>query len=74
MLKDRASRERGVRFKLFEQRHFLHLHLREVVPAMFHRILFAQIYTASTWLPGMNKSEARLSSGDTREVSSHTAK
>ena len=42
MLKVIASRERGVRFKQFKQQLFLHLHLREVAPAMFRRILVAQ--------------------------------
>ena len=41
-MKAHASRKLGVRVKLFEEQHFIQLHLREVVPAMFRRIVVAQ--------------------------------
>ena len=39
------------RVKLFEEQHFIHLHLREVAPAMLRRIVVAQtmLHQPGTW-------------------------
>ena len=41
-VKGRASKERGVRIKLSEEQHCIHLHPQEVPPAILRRIVVAQ--------------------------------
>ena len=64
------SKERGVRVKLFELQHYIHLYHREVVPATLRHIVVAQtlLHRPGPW---QNKSEARLSSSDSRGLVVH---
>ena len=50
-VKGHASRERGVRIKLSEEQHCIHLHPQEVVSVMLRRIVVAQTMLPQPEIP-----------------------